>query len=137
MTDLPFRRTSDYDMIERLIQIQERQMAIAESQNQSGARRDETLVKVGDTLAELTQVVKGREALFQEIHEAVNELPEVTKSSASTVVVAISKLIGEERAAFSEQIRKLKWWLFAATFMGSLLGGSSRELIEALLKFHP
>lgn len=90
---------------ERLIEIQERQAAIAHAQAEAGVRRDEILAHLS---------------------EKIQEIPGIASRTSDDLADKIA-----------EQQKRLVWWLFAATFTGSMLGGTANQLVDTLFKFHP
>lgn len=136
-------------MYDRIIEVQQKQAAIAESQAAMGARRDQILDRVSETLAKLGNLAEIISSLTKTNADEIGQLAQVMgnhdNNSKEGREILRDALNHTKEAAIAEikedgqrRDKEQRWWLFAAALIGTALGsGTLAPWLEGLLKFHP
>lgn len=117
-------------MYERMIEIQERQAAIAQDQTASRERQDAILSRLVDMLGAMSRLLESRTHMFDKMNEGIEAVPTLADKATTEIVEQI-------RSHLDQRARSLVYWMAAATFLGSLLGNSGHSLIDWLFKLAP
>lgn len=119
---------------ERLIEIQERQNAIAESQVAAGMQRQHTDEKLGEMVGQIATMLDRRSPTFDLIRRNIEDSPEERLKAVNEVKSHVDKACEK----MGNKMDGLWWRLAVATFLGSALGnGVGTSIIDWFFKLKP